>query len=53
MNLLEYLQKRTIKLNYYNPHKQHTLKLSEKKKTKKKHSIPEDKGQLFTDIFAM
>ena len=41
------------KLNYYDPIKRQPLALFEKKTTKKKHSIPEDKGQSFTDIFAM
>ena len=41
------------KLNDLDPIKQQPLKLFEKKTTKKKHSIPEDKGQLFTDIFAI
>ena len=39
------------KLNYYDPIKLQPLALSEKKTTKKKHSILEDKGQSFTDIF--
>ena len=33
--------------------KPHPLKLIEKKTTKKKHLIPEDEGQSFTDIFTM
>ena len=41
------------KLNYYDPIKRQPLKLFQKKTTKKKHSIPEDEGQSFTDIFAM
>ena len=41
------------KLNYYNPIKRQPLKLFEKKTTKKKHLIPENEGQSFTDIFAM
>ena len=41
------------KLNDLDSIKQPPLKLFEKKTTTKKHSIPEDKDQLFTDIFAI
>ena len=41
------------KLDYYDQIKRQPLKLFEKKTTKKKHSIPEDEGLSFTDIFAM
>ena len=41
------------KSSYYTSIKLQALKMFEKKTTKKKHSIPEDEGQSFTDIFAM
>ena len=41
------------KLSYYDPIKRQSLKLFEKKTTKKKHLKPEDEGQSFTNIFTM
>ena len=41
------------KFNYYDPIKRQPLKLFEKKTTKEEHSIPEDKGISFINIFAM
>ena len=41
------------KLSYYDQIKQKSLKLFDKKTTKKKHSVPEDEGQSLTDTFAM
>ena len=41
------------KLSYYDPIKRQSLKLFEKKTTKKKHLKTEDEGQSFTNIFTM
>ena len=40
------------KLTYYDPITRQDVKLFEKKKQQKKHSIPEDEGQSFTEILA-
>ena len=40
------------KLSYYDPIKKQEIKLFEKKKQKKKPSIPEDEGQSFCEILA-
>ena len=40
------------KLKYYDSIKRNQLKLFEKETKKKKHSIPEDEGQSFTEILA-
>ena len=46
------ITKRDAKFTYYDPIKKQEIKLFEKKKQQKKHSIPEDEGQSFGEILA-
>ena len=48
---IERFTKENSTLTYYDPIKQQQFKLFEKKVVKNKHSIPEDEGQSFTEIF--
>ena len=49
---IERFTKENSTLTYYDPIKRQQFKLFEKKIVKNKHSIPEDEGQSFTEIFA-
>ena len=49
---IQQFTKNDSKLKYYDPIKRNQLKFFEKETKKKKHSIPEDEGQSFTEILA-